>query len=213
MWQAILIMGSVSGFSLSELISKIHPLSISTSDTAQQFQGWGTSLAWFGEYVGSLEGLVKIVCSAIVSLQYRMQQMQWPALRGVIQSKMVGDAVSQQDKIMDMLFDPDVGLGLEVVRYNVGGSNTTMSAVNSMRPYAAVPSTVLADGSYDWGLVSADCAPSHCAVSRVTHSLEHTRTHACAWTAHSEGRVMHFSGMQHIHDDSSLNRLECSQAP
>lgn len=32
------------------------PLPISIDNTAQAFEGWGTSLAWFGEYVGSLEG-------------------------------------------------------------------------------------------------------------------------------------------------------------
>ena len=54
--QTLLVVNDVSGFSLSELISDLHPLSISTSDTAQQFEGWGTSLAWFAEYVGGLAG-------------------------------------------------------------------------------------------------------------------------------------------------------------
>ena len=54
--QALIFVNDVSGFSLSELISDLHPLSISTSDTAQQFEGWGTSLAWFAEYVGGLAG-------------------------------------------------------------------------------------------------------------------------------------------------------------
>ncbi len=33
------------------------PLPISINNAAQTFEGWGTSLAWFGEYVGMLEGL------------------------------------------------------------------------------------------------------------------------------------------------------------
>lgn len=53
----------------------------------------------------------------------------------------------------DLLFDAGVGLGMEIVRFNVGGSNTTQEAVNSMRPFAAVPSVLLADGSYAWALV------------------------------------------------------------
>lgn len=32
------------------------PLPISMDNKAQLFEGWGTSLAWFGEYVGMLEG-------------------------------------------------------------------------------------------------------------------------------------------------------------
>ena len=53
-----------------------------------------------------------------------------------------------------MLFDSEYGLGLEIVRYNIGGSNTTFDAMNSMRPFAAVPSVISADGSYNWTLVS-----------------------------------------------------------
>lgn len=46
-----------SGFSLSNFFSALtgQPLLISTTNTAQAFDGWGTSLAWFGEYVGSLD--------------------------------------------------------------------------------------------------------------------------------------------------------------
>jgi hypothetical protein len=33
------------------------PLPISMDNPAQNFEGWGTSLAWFAEYVGMLEGL------------------------------------------------------------------------------------------------------------------------------------------------------------
>lgn len=32
------------------------PLPISIGNAAQTFEGWGTSLAWFAEYVGCLEG-------------------------------------------------------------------------------------------------------------------------------------------------------------
>ena len=34
------------------------PLPISINNAAQTFEGWGTSLAWFGEYVGMLEGIL-----------------------------------------------------------------------------------------------------------------------------------------------------------
>ena len=33
------------------------PLPISINNKAQTFEGWGTSLAWFGEYVGYLDGI------------------------------------------------------------------------------------------------------------------------------------------------------------
>ena len=54
-----------------------------------------------------------------------------------------------------MLFDAELGLGLEIVRYNIGGSNTTTDATNSMRAFAAVPSMLLANGTYNFTLVSS----------------------------------------------------------
>lgn len=54
-----------------------------------------------------------------------------------------------------MLFDAELGLGLEIVRYNIGGSNTTTNATNSMRAFAAVPSMLLANGTYNFTLVSS----------------------------------------------------------
>ena len=59
----------------------------------------------------------------------------------------------QQDKIADLLFDPDVGLGLQVIRFNIGGSNTSLTATNSMRPFAAVPSMINSDGTYNFTAV------------------------------------------------------------
>ncbi|KAL0045131.1 hypothetical protein WJX82_009312 [Trebouxia sp. C0006] len=53
--QALVCAVGVSGFSLSDLISDLVPLKITTGSTAQNFEGWGTSLAWFAEYVGCLE--------------------------------------------------------------------------------------------------------------------------------------------------------------
>ncbi len=60
----------------------------------------------------------------------------------------------QQELVADLLFDHDIGLGLEIVRYNIGGSNTDPRAVNSMRPGGAVPSLLLPNGTYNWTLVS-----------------------------------------------------------
>lgn len=54
--QALVCAVGVSGFSLSDLISDLVPLKITTGSTAQTFEGWGTSLAWFAEYIGCLEG-------------------------------------------------------------------------------------------------------------------------------------------------------------
>ena len=76
-------------------------------------------------------------------------------------SNFVRIAASQQDVVADLLFDSDLGLGLEIVRYNVGGSNTTLEASKSMRPFAAVPSMILVDGSYNWSLVRSIHVAQH----------------------------------------------------
>lgn len=73
----------------------------------------------------------------------------------VLKSDAVAEA--QQDQVADLLFDHEVGLGLEIIRYNIGGSSTAPSAVNSMRPGGAVPSLLLPNGTYNWTLVSIIC--------------------------------------------------------
>ena len=67
-----LLTNQASAFSLSNLFSALSDpsLSISTSDSAQQFEGWGTSLAWFGEYVGSLEGVLDRAARKLTAALY-----------------------------------------------------------------------------------------------------------------------------------------------
>ena len=48
--QTVILVNNVAEVSVSA------PMSISVNNTGQSFEGWGTSLAWFGEYVGGLEG-------------------------------------------------------------------------------------------------------------------------------------------------------------
>ncbi len=83
-------------------------------------------------------------------------------------------ADSQQEKVADLLFDAETGLGLQIVRYNIGGSNTTLNATNSMRPFAAVPSMLLANGTYNWTLVRLPAQADHMA------SLLHAQTYSTA---------------------------------
>jgi O-glycosyl hydrolase len=61
-------------------------VSIDAATTFQVFEGWGTSLCWFGNVVGGFED-------------------------------------ENRNAIADRLFDPDEGLGLNVVRYNIGGGD------------------------------------------------------------------------------------------
>ena len=49
--QTVIIVNDVT-----EMTVPTGTMSITYQNTAQTFEGWGTSLAWFGEYVGMLEG-------------------------------------------------------------------------------------------------------------------------------------------------------------
>lgn len=59
--QTVILVNNVADVSVSA------PLSISVTDTAQSFEGWGTSLAWFGQYVGGLEGVHLLSCIAVLA--------------------------------------------------------------------------------------------------------------------------------------------------
>ena len=48
--QTVIIVNNVADVSVST------PMAVNVNNTAQSFEGWGTSLAWFGQYVGGLEG-------------------------------------------------------------------------------------------------------------------------------------------------------------
>lgn len=78
----------------------------------QVFEGWGTSICWWGNIIG----------------KYPQQS---------------------RDSIMDLLFDTSEGLGLSIVRYNIGGgdnpSHTHMGAGKLMDGYKAS-----ATAQYDW---------------------------------------------------------------
>jgi O-glycosyl hydrolase len=78
----------------------------------QVFEGWGTSLCWFGNVVGGFEE-------------------------------------ANRNAIADRLFDPDDGLGLNVVRYNIGGGDAPahdhMGAGKEMPGFKSSASS-----DYDW---------------------------------------------------------------
>ena len=68
----------------------------------QQFEGWGTSLCWWGNAIGRWQG-------------------------------------SKKQEIIDLLFDEEKGLGLNIVRYNIGGG-VNPNEIQKMRTYADIPS-------------------------------------------------------------------------
>lgn len=78
------------------------------------FEGWGTSLAWWGHILG-----------------------QW----------------KDEDKfneVMDLIFDVDKGLGLNIVRYNIGGGENPNIEPITLRPGGDVPSFQPEEGEWDF---------------------------------------------------------------
>ena len=53
-------------------------------------------------------------------------------------------------RVADLVFDPVKGLGLQIARYNVGGSGWATPDVDNLRPGGNVDSFQGPDGSYDW---------------------------------------------------------------
>lgn len=87
-------------------------VSVDATTRYQTFEGWGTSLCWFGNVVGGFQD-------------------------------------ANRNAIADRLFDPDDGLALNVVRYNIGGGDAPghehMGAGKEMPGFKAS-----AASAYDW---------------------------------------------------------------
>lgn len=54
-------------------------------------------------------------------------------------------------QLLDLVFDVNKGIGLNIVRYNIGGSNPK-NPDKSLRPGAMIPSFLSENGTYDWSV-------------------------------------------------------------
>ncbi|GJP85906.1 hypothetical protein CLOP_g15998 [Closterium sp. NIES-67] len=93
-------------------------VTVSPEFVGTTWRGWGTSLAWFANYVG---GLPK----------------------------------QELSTILDLLFEPINGLGLNIVRYNIGGGHHKKQSPqfykNSESDWRGMPGfKPTEDGPYDW---------------------------------------------------------------
>jgi O-glycosyl hydrolase len=59
-------------------------------------------------------------------------------------------SLASRQALATMLFSPAQGIGLNAVRYNIGGVTAGVSCASSFRAGAAVPSFEPSSGSYDW---------------------------------------------------------------
>ena len=110
-----LVTNPVAGLAKTE--TKVHKVSPKTE--YQDFKGFGTSLAWFGNAIG-------------------------------------GFTEPNRTRLMDLLFDKDKGLGLNVLRYNIGGGDAPdckhnkKSGETHMRDFGNMPGYSPKKGVWDW---------------------------------------------------------------
>ncbi len=83
-------------------------------DRYDNFEGWGTSLAWWAHIIG-----------------------QWKD-----EEKM--------NEVIELIFDERKGLGLNIVRYNIGGGENPQIVPNTLRPGGDVPGFQPEKGKWDW---------------------------------------------------------------
>ena len=80
-------------------------------------QGWGTSLCWFANILGSAERAVSTA-----------------GIRGKLPAQL-----PVREFLADLLFDSEKGLGLQICRYNIGGSGWNTIDTGNFRYGADVP--------------------------------------------------------------------------
>ncbi|MCM3626637.1 hypothetical protein M3194_04565 [Paenibacillus glycanilyticus] len=89
-------------------------IQIKPGDGYDGFEGWGTSLAWWGHIIGRWSSQEKL------------------------------------DEVMDLIFDADKGLGLNIIRYNIGGGENPSIQPNTLRPGGDVPGFQPEKGIWNW---------------------------------------------------------------
>lgn len=97
-----------------QLVFKKTPIQVQPKEGYANFEGWGTSLAWWAHILGQWEDKEKL------------------------------------DEVMDLVFDEKKGLGLNIVRYNIGGGENPKIEPNTLRPGGDVPGFQPEEGEWDW---------------------------------------------------------------
>jgi O-glycosyl hydrolase len=108
----IVILISSLGNKASPSSAQGTQITVSPDQQYQVHEGFGTSLAWWGNVIGGFPN-------------------------------------SARNDIADLIFDPTDGLGMNIVRYNIGGSSASQGG---LRPGALVRSYINSNGTYDWTL-------------------------------------------------------------
>lgn len=107
----------VFSFYFNSNATLIEEVSVNTHVQYQDFNGWGTSLAWWGNAIG------------------------------------LWDDTDKKNEVLDLIFDVNEGLGLNIVRYNIGGGENPDH--EHMRDKAEIEGYQDINGNWDW---SADAS-------------------------------------------------------
>ncbi len=119
----LIIVAALGGIVLKETLQQANLRNLSEHDLTEAvqlqldeayegFEGWGTTLAWWGHALGGWQDQEKV------------------------------------HEIMDMLFDREKGMGLNIVRYNIGGGEHP--GEHTLRPGGDVPGFQPEEGVWDW---------------------------------------------------------------
>lgn len=128
------------------------------------FEGWGTSLAWWGHALGGWKD------------QAQVEQM------------------------MDLVFNPDKGLGLNIVRYNIGGGENP--AYNTMRPGGDIPGFQPEEGQWDWDADANQRAILQGAIARGVNLTEAFSNSPPYWMTISGSVTGAENGGNNLREDS-----------
>ncbi|MFC5470227.1 glycoside hydrolase [Cohnella suwonensis] len=139
-------------------------IELQLQDGYEGFEGWGTSLAWWGHALGGWKDQ------------------------------------AQANNVMDLIFDPAKGLGLNIVRYNIGGGENP--AYDTMRPGGDIPGFQPEKGRWDWEADANQRAIMQGAIARGVNIVEAFSNSPPYWMTISGSVTGAENGGNNLREDS-----------
>ena len=137
-------------------------------DPSAQFQtwdGWGTSLAWWGNVVGGWNN-------------------------------------TMEDEIVEKLFNPTTGIGLNMVRYNIGGGENPTHTHMDARPGAEMPGFKATEASaYNWSADENQISVLRAAKAKGVDTFEAFANSAPYWMTINNCASGNFDGSNNLKTD------------
>ncbi len=108
---------------------------------------------------------------------------------------------TKKNEILDLLFSPTKGLGLNIVRYNIGGSENPSH--EHMRAGGEVPGYQVVKGAYDWMADAAQRSILQGAIARGVNITEAFSNSPPYWMTYSQCTAGSANGLSNnLYDDS-----------